>query len=167
LPLPTKLQTLQEVNTSHFILQRSADATRFQDIGTVNAAGNSNAPLSYRNTDLKVVMPPGGTVYYRLITSDNEGKKYYRKVVAFSRNTGSWGASLLGYANGGTLNAVLSGVKDGLQIRMYDVTGKRVFNQKFGPSVLPVIIPVQALSKGVYTLAVMNGKELKTIRFVK
>lgn len=183
LPLPTKLgafyvtengadavlqwQTLQEVNTSHFILQRSADANRFQDIGTINAAGNSNAPLSYRYTDVKVIMPPGGTLYYRLVTSDKEGKKDYSKVVSFSRNTGVWNASLLGNANTGVVNVMLTGVKDGVQIKVYDVSGRQLFNQKFGSSQSTIAIPVQGLSKGVYTISVMNGKEMKTIRFVK
>ncbi len=182
-PLPSKLatftvteagpdallqwQTLQEVNTSHFILQRSTDAIRFQDIGTINAAGNSNAPLSYRYTDVKVVMPPGGTLYYRLVTSDKEGKKDYSKVVTFSRNTGLWNASLLGNANNGVVNVVLTGVKDGVQIQIYDVSGRQLFNQKFGSSQSTIAIPVQGLSKGVYTISVLNGKELKTIRFVK
>jgi ELWxxDGT repeat protein len=46
-----KWQTLQEVNTSHFAVQRSMDAIRFETIGTVAASGNSNIQQQYNFTD--------------------------------------------------------------------------------------------------------------------
>jgi hypothetical protein len=63
-------QTAQEINTSHFIIERSANGTDFSSIGKVSASGNNSITKDYLYTDTK---PAKGTNYYRLKMVDADG----------------------------------------------------------------------------------------------
>ncbi|SEI54854.1 Por secretion system C-terminal sorting domain-containing protein [Dyadobacter sp. SG02] len=63
-------ETTEEVNASHFEIQRSSDAKNFEAIGTVEAAGDSRDLVSYRFTDAS---PLAGINYYRLKQIDRAG----------------------------------------------------------------------------------------------
>lgn len=72
-------QTLSEINTSHFEIERSEDGIRYTGIGSVSAAGNSSVKKNYRFTDLQ---PPAGTAFYRLKMTDIDQAYQYSRVVA-------------------------------------------------------------------------------------
>ena len=55
--------TQQEVNSSHFEIERSADGIKWETIGTVEARGNSALPSDYTFNDAS---PLQGVNYYRL-----------------------------------------------------------------------------------------------------
>ncbi|TDH24600.1 T9SS type A sorting domain-containing protein [Segetibacter sp. 3557_3] len=71
-------QTTGEINTSHFIIQRSIDGTSFSDMGRVDANGR---PTSY---DFKDVLSSTyfqlPIVYYRLQIIDTDGKFTYSPI---------------------------------------------------------------------------------------
>jgi uncharacterized repeat protein (TIGR01451 family) len=69
--------TLQEINTSKFVVERSTDGLNFSAIGTVNAAGNSSAKSNYSFID---GAPLSGTDYYRLQQVDKDGNFVYSVV---------------------------------------------------------------------------------------
>ena len=73
-----KWSTLSEINNSYFELERSLDGQRFEVIGTVEGAGNSNEVLYYSFLDEK---PFDGTSYYRLKQTDFDGTSEYFEVV--------------------------------------------------------------------------------------
>jgi len=58
-----------EVNTSHYLLERSADLLRFETVGTIDAIGNPNSPASYTMTDSNI----SSDNYYRLTAYDFDG----------------------------------------------------------------------------------------------
>lgn len=60
-------QTAMEQNSSHFIIERSAEGSDWVSIDTVRAAGTSHALLMYSRLDLDA---PGGHVYYRIKSVD-------------------------------------------------------------------------------------------------
>lgn len=70
-------QTATEEHTSDFILQRSPDGKTYTDIGTVAAAGNSQALVNYIFTDLQ---PLTGNNFYRLKQTDLDGTYNYSSV---------------------------------------------------------------------------------------
>lgn len=77
-------QTLTEINTDHFTLERSFNAINFTAIANINAAGQSTTTQSYRYTDVNIpaVIPQGQTtVYYRLHTFDKDGNATYSGIV--------------------------------------------------------------------------------------
>jgi plastocyanin len=78
-------KTLSEANTDYFSIRKSTDATNFYEIGRVNAAGNSNAAITYQFTD-----PDLGKVYkylyYEIVTVDAD-KRQSSSAIKTIRNT--------------------------------------------------------------------------------
>lgn len=66
--------TLQEQNSSVFIIERGGDGEKFDAIGTVKAAGNSNNNTQYSFVDAS---PIAGLNYYRLGQVDKDGTISY------------------------------------------------------------------------------------------
>lgn len=69
--------TMNELNTSHFELERSKNGLQFQHITQVKAAGNFNITKDYTYTDQ---LPEKGFNYYRLKQVDKDGKFVYSPV---------------------------------------------------------------------------------------
>lgn len=73
-------ETTNEVNTSQFIVERSADGQNFKDIGTV-AAKNVSGDNNYTFTDNDAIHQPVSILYYRLKMTDRDGSFTYSNVV--------------------------------------------------------------------------------------
>ena len=161
-------QTADEVNTSHFTVQRSLDATNFTSIGNVTAKGTSAAINSYGFTD-DVTSIKSGKIYYRLQMVDDDGRFTYS-------NT----ALVTILSNGNFVVVYPNPVKDQLfvvtnsaiskaDVRITDQTGKLVYQQHFdniqGGAVNK--INVAGLAKGVYYLQFTSGSDKQTTKFIK
>jgi hypothetical protein len=72
-----KWQTATEVNSSYFLVQRSSDGLRWENINRVNAAGNSNSLINYQLYDN---LPLPGQSYYRLKQYDFGGAFAYSQI---------------------------------------------------------------------------------------
>lgn len=157
-------QTLQEVNASHFVVQRSMDAIHFENIGTVTASGNSNIQQQYNFMDKKVVTPPGGIIYYRLQMHDKDAKKEYSKVVSLKRISGTWQVQLLRNVPGGNIAVSVSGAHQPMQLILNDLSGN-VLSSRMIPALQNTIqVPMQGLSKGMYIITLKHGNESKTFK---
>ena len=77
--------TASELNNSHFVVERSADGTRFQPLAQPAGAGNSQRRLDYRYADEQ---PLPGTSYYRLSQVDFDGAGETFAAVAVRRVAG-------------------------------------------------------------------------------
>ncbi len=75
-------QTASETNNDYFSVERSFDAERFEVVGNVMGAGNSNSLLTYHFTDQSTFA--ANTVYYRLKQTDFDGAFTYSKIIALS-----------------------------------------------------------------------------------
>lgn len=85
-----KWTTENEVNTSHFIVERSLDGVTFSAIGNKKAAGNSNSKTNYSFPDKDVLTLNADVVYYRLKSVDANNVSKYSNVISISildRNT--------------------------------------------------------------------------------
>ena len=71
--------TATELNTNHFIVQRSTDGINYTNIGTVQAVGSGAG--SYQFTDASAT---NSTNYYRLEIVDADGEVTYSKVIGVS-----------------------------------------------------------------------------------
>lgn len=71
--------TASEINSDHFVVQRSKNAIDFEYVGKVPAAGFSNSMIEYSTIDTKPYM---GVSYYRLMQVDRDGTFEYSKTVA-------------------------------------------------------------------------------------
>lgn len=71
-------QTLTEINNNYFTVERSLNGVDFEEVATVDGAGNSNEILSYSYHDLDA---PKGVVYYRIKQTDFDGQFDYSDLV--------------------------------------------------------------------------------------
>lgn len=78
--------TAQEQNSSHFMIEHSADGQQFAPAGRVAAAGNTNLPKQYRFTD-NTPLVSNGKAWYRLKQVDINGQVAYSATVAVSLKT--------------------------------------------------------------------------------
>jgi len=72
--------TQLEINSDHFVIQSSTNGgSSWNNVGTVEAHGNSATPIDYSFTDTK---PASGTSEYRLQMVDKDGSAAYSTVVS-------------------------------------------------------------------------------------
>ncbi|MEM6964249.1 MAG: PKD domain-containing protein [Bacteroidota bacterium] len=70
-------ETAAEVNNSHFLIERSLDGTRFEELGIVEGAGTTSEYQYYKFDDEK---PVAGESYYRLKQVDFDGAFEYSDI---------------------------------------------------------------------------------------
>jgi PQQ-dependent dehydrogenase (s-GDH family) len=80
-------KTAQEINSSHFDVERSIDGSNFTGIGVVAAQGNSTTETDYSYIDNDVTTLPVTVVYYRLKIVDENGAFKYSNVVSITLPT--------------------------------------------------------------------------------
>jgi hypothetical protein len=162
-------QTATEINSQHFLVQRSTDGINYSTVATVNAKGNSSDYVNYTYNDINALsFATSNIVYYRLQMVDKDGKAQYSQVVKVIVNNSVT-----------TLKLLQNPVKDNIALQVYvaqnettaftltNVSGQMVFNKTYnllsGKNFITV--PVSNLSKATYYLTVhyKNGKQTTTV----
>ena len=79
-------KTENEVNTSHFVVERSSDGIRYNGIGNVTANGRNNTAgsFNYSFTDNDAINQSSQRLYYRLKMVDIDGNFKYSNIVPVS-----------------------------------------------------------------------------------
>ncbi len=70
-----KWQTVTEINSNYFEVQRSDDGQFFFTIGKIDAIGNSNKSTNYSFIDKKLSNNSGSLIFYRLKLVDKDGSE--------------------------------------------------------------------------------------------
>ena len=160
-------ETAQEINFSHFIVERSADGIHYSGIGTVTASGDASASHQYSFTDYS---PLAGKAYYRLKQVDRDGAYTYSKVVIILGQKDRMEVML--YPNPAKNNATLIvalPAAEQMRYSLYDQNGRLVTMQSLflneGSNVIN--LPVEQLSAGVYTLVLSGSAITKQLQMVK
>lgn len=157
-------QTASEQNTDRFFVQRAADGENFTEIGSLPAAGYSQASLSYELTDAQ---PLSGRSYYRLMTRDLDGSTSYSQVVEVLRE----GRNLIGrvYPNptaGKLTISLLPGVSVGsqLDVTCYNAVGQTVLQrQTVAPANATLTLDTSILADGVYMLRLTQADGRRSV----
>ncbi|TAD85249.1 MAG: PKD domain-containing protein [Bacteroidetes bacterium] len=162
--------TASEFNSKTFVVERSGNgAANFEYLGSVAAAGNSNAPRNYSYTHQQ---PLPGKNYYRLKIVDKDGSFEYSNIVLIDDRTGSLTTAL--YPNPSRMGqqAVLSvsGARAGkLDLLITNAAGQVVLNSSHfsNDGSLRIALPYANLSAGLYTLSITmaNGERLNPIKW--
>ena len=79
-----KWETENEVNVSHFKVERSADGNSFIAIGEVRAQGSNNTTTQYSLVDNNIANLSSPVIYYRLKMMDIDGSFKYSSIVPIS-----------------------------------------------------------------------------------
>jgi ELWxxDGT repeat protein len=158
--------TAAEINVSRFTVQRSYDGVQFENIGVVTAAGNSNSRRTYVFTDQDIATRGKTLLYYRLLTTDTDGKAAYSSIVMLRLKALEWSVQLMGNPVKDHINVALKGAT-GVQVSVKDVSGRVFFNRRIQVTNEVLSLPAYQLPPGMYILVITNGDEKKSIRFLK
>lgn len=149
-------ETATEMASDHFIVERSPDGSDFTLVGSLPAAGNSQAHMAYHYRDLT---PLQGLNYYRLVEVDAHGHETrVATTTAIFRSAGAEGP--FPNPTSGAIRLVLEASgSDHVELAVIDAMGRTVFVRTFfvgpGPSVLD--LTHEGLPAGSYTLRLTAG----------
>ncbi len=155
-------KTAQEQNSDHFDIQRSTGGNNFITIGKVKEAGNTTAITSYSFTDQ---IPFNGINLYRLKQVDMDEKSDYSKTIPVDCSAA---ASIVISPNPVTdkLQLKLPANSSFTSLRIFDVSGKPVFQKAILSTGTNQQFDISHLAKGWYVLQLIGDKEEKQV-FVK
>jgi len=162
--------TSAQINTSHFVVERSLDGNGFTPLGTVNAAGNSVNVQQYTYADRNMVTANVPMVYYRLKMVDLDGKYSYSATLPLRLNGKTDELTLL--PNPVKSNTTLVITTNSSQVVNYQITstgGKIVrtgkANLMTGTNSLP--LSLTELPAGKYVLHIKGSAINKSTSFIK
>ncbi|HVT86768.1 MAG TPA: T9SS type A sorting domain-containing protein [Chitinophagaceae bacterium] len=150
--------TANEVNVSHFELERSGDGRNFGKIGEV-AATNSLLSRNYNYNDAN---PLNGTNFYRLKMVDIDNRYTYSGIVKINFS----GTQVFGvYPNPAKDEITVDGIKAGLQIVIISGDGKMLAKKiSSGQS---NTFDVSKYPSGIYIVQCFDGEKLQTQKIIK
>ena len=161
-----KWRTNTETNSDYFEIQRSTDATEWESIGKIAAAGESLTQRSYAFTD---TTPFSGDNYYRLQQVDRDGTMDYSgvEVVKFEeRTTGG----ILVYPNPASTSFYVESPYNEyniLSIELFDMRSKKIFAQPTNSTQNRWQIDTNGLPAGTYLLNLTTPTETITKKVIK
>jgi Secretion system C-terminal sorting domain len=122
-----------EINNDYYTLERSVDGIHFNELATIEGAGNSNTLKSYMYTDEEAIH---NTLYYRLKQTDYNGATEYLKTIVVAAN---YQFNVYPNPNNGNFQIELE--TDATNVMVYNIYGQKVWEQK-------------TLSRGIYTIQI-------------
>jgi len=146
--------TAAEINTSHFVIERSKNGLDWEDLLEVAAVGGPTQQSDYTDYD---GAPYNGTSYYRLRMVDYDATFDYSDVVAVSR--GNEEVYMQVYPNPSRYTLNVNANQPIEQIRLINALGQVVVEQTSGTNPTAQI-DVNQLKAGVYTLQVKVANQV-------
>ena len=106
---------------------------------------------AYSFTDAGIINSGKSIVYYRLVTTDKDGKSENSNVISLKlKGNSQWNVQLLSNPVQDNVNVILSGITGNVRFSIHDISGKTIYTKSFqdinGQISLPVI-----LQKGSHT----------------
>jgi hypothetical protein len=153
--------TQLEINSDHFVIQRSTNAgTKWDNMGTVAAHGNSSSPLNYSYTDKTAA---AGTSEYRLELVDKDGKYAYSAVKTV-RNGLIGAVSVFPNPAHDYVNITLGGTAASATIRLFNQSGQLLQEKNVTNAAgTTVALAVNTYSQGTYLLVVTSADGSKQV----
>ncbi|HLI94180.1 MAG TPA: T9SS type A sorting domain-containing protein, partial [Puia sp.] len=147
--------TTNEINNSHFEIERSANGTSWEAIGDV-AAGTPSLDHSYTYTDEAA---PAAQAQYRIRQVDIDGNYQYSKVVVVDGAVKATAEATI-VVSGKTLsilNANATGNR--IVVRLIAISGQVLQQQSFEGNSGRIDMHVDASATGVYVVQVTDGNQ--------
>ena len=162
-------KTTNEQNTAHFEIQRSVDGRTYVKMGTVDAAGTFAGNRTYSYIDKNMLSLSSAVVYYRLKMIDLDGKFTYSNIITLTN--GKKGLVMI-YPNPVRESAKLvitAAKKEAIMYSVIDYAGRVLRTEKvnLAEGTNTLIIDLNKLAAGVYSLSIQGELTKERIRFVK
>jgi hypothetical protein len=148
--------TSNEVNVSHFEIERSTDGRSFTGVATVLSQPGT-ADKTYRFTDVNTF---SGINYYRLKMVDNDGRYTYSFIVKIDAGK-KYSISIV--PNPARDYFTISGADTFTDILITDIAGRTIKQMKKNISNR---YETAGLVKGVYLVRLINNKESTSLKIV-
>lgn len=146
--------TTQEINTSHFEIERSVNGANFGVIGLVQASGNSSIQHKYAQQDKNA---PNGTIAYRLKIVDADGHFNYSPIrVIQLENSGNTVVYPNPAKSGFTISFSGSWQQKVVNAQLFDANGKRVYVNEWKQCPASVYVSTNGLQSGSYMLKISD-----------
>ncbi len=164
-------QTAQEINSSHFEIERSIDGINFIKVGSTNAVGNSTNKKDYvYNDKLPATMESLSKIYFRLKSVDLDGKFDYSNIVVVLLKKINSQLIIFPTPTKNVLNIQTTNFISGkATILITDVVGKLVMKKEItlfnGNNSFP--LDVLGLKSGLYHIRLNTNDNSYTKQFVK
>jgi Secretion system C-terminal sorting domain len=165
-------QVADQLNVSHYEVERSFDNKTFDKIGTVAAkAGTDN--ITYHYNDFESLKNSAAIIYYRLKSVDLDAKFSYSEIVSVRNKQGTtFSIDNLTNPIKNNLNFTLTSKNAGtVQIQLTDINGKilatRSLQVAAGSNTTINMPETVALAQGMYLLKISNAGETTVTRFIK
>lgn len=147
-------KTTSEMNNDYFVVERSADAVQFSELGKVQAKeGRENAIREYEFLDVN----PEAQNYYRVKQVDHDGTSSYSNIVSLNRLQNQVKAYPNPVQGNGILSVDLPAKIRGVKARLLNVIGTEVYTITIDNEV-KIDIDMRKLTPGVYVLEVGTEK---------
>lgn len=147
--------TVDEMNNSHFEIQRSTDGgNSFQSIGTVPAHTEPRAINYYQFLDQQA---HAGQNYYRLKQIDLDDRFQYSQVRNVFFGSGAFIVKAWPNPVADILFININHAEEAGKIMLIDVSGKEILTQEFAMNEEDIKVDVNLLQPGTYTLVVTSG----------
>ncbi|MFK8008063.1 MAG: T9SS type A sorting domain-containing protein [Saprospiraceae bacterium] len=152
-------QTLSEVNSEKFEIQRSSNESDWEKIGEIRTKGNNNEIANYIFLDQN---PPHGIIYYRLKQVDLDGKFDFSPIVSCQILKNN--PLKLARLTEDLLEIISTGNWDWskTEIQIIDTSGKILITISGNSE-----ININTLSSGFYFILVKKDEIVETFRFQK
>ncbi|WP_304067351.1 T9SS type A sorting domain-containing protein [Pedobacter glucosidilyticus] len=145
-------ETLSEQNVKHFVVEKSVNGKDFNAIHTQIAAGNSQTLKYYSFDDYH---QERGTVYYRIVTYDQDGTYNTSKIVAAKTQADD---TYDVKVEDGKLKLVFYEPFLGT-VSLIDMLGKEIFRQELKQQIESYETVLPPLQKGIFLIK-LSGKNL-------
>ncbi len=148
--------TADEINNSHFEIQRASDqSSAFRTIGRVEADTEVRSVHAYSFIDRNAL---AGKNYYRLKQVDLDGRFQYSPLRTVSFTSRGFEVSVWPNPVQQELMVSIHEANAGGQISIIDFAGRQVLQQGFEYNSGTITIPVDHLNAGMYSLMVTSGE---------
>jgi uncharacterized delta-60 repeat protein len=143
-------QTTEEVNTSHFVIQRSSDGRNFEMIGNVQAKGNALNNLYSYSDALSKAMCENCSFFYRLQMVDKDGNFTYSNIEKVKLNH----LKLVTIAPNPAKDFIYVTGSNAKILNIFDNSGRLITKRKI--NTVNQSIDISTLPKGHYIIKVVD-----------
>jgi hypothetical protein len=162
----TEWATASERDNDFFVVERSENGFLFDEIGTIEGAGNSNTLLTYQHYDIQ---PLNGINYYRLKQVDFNGEPTYSAIKSIYFSNSQELIVFPTTCNGNSISYALNIEWKAEQVTILNALGQTVYAQALFTETtygtFEVKFPSQ-LASGSYQLLISNGEQQISNRFI-
>ena len=149
--------TENEINTVHFIVQKSEDAIGFINIGTVNATRMFNNSYHFNDANYTSAGMQKSNTFYRLKIIDANGSFFYSNIIKLNNNK----TNIISIYPNPAQNILVVSSYNVIDALITNSVGQTIKNIKLNAGTL--LINVSTWAKGLYYIKTKN----ETVSFLK